>query len=105
MDRASFDRLVDETLEHFTAKLDALESEEFEVDLADGKLVIEFESGVKLIVSRQGAASQIWLAEPKGGWHYNLQGEHWICDKRGVELAESLEKLVSTYLGRPIRLK
>jgi len=97
---------IDATFDRLLASLDALDHDELDIDAGDGKLMIEFESGGgPLIVSRQSAADQIWLAEPGGGWHFSWDGAAWHCDKRGVELAANLEELLTARLGEAIKLR
>ena len=96
---------IDTTLEALVETLDALDHQAFDVDCGDGKLTFEFEDGVVFIVNRQAAASQIWLAEPRGGWHFDWDGAAWHCDKRGVELLETLEGLLADKLGEQIVLR
>jgi len=96
---------IDATLDALLKRFDELDHEAFDVDAGDGKLTIDFEDGAPLILSRQGAASQIWLAEPGGGWHFDWNGAHWICAKRGVELIQNVEDLIGERIGEPIRLQ
>jgi CyaY protein len=98
------ERIIDRTLNDIYHSLDRLDHDDIDMDMSDGKLVIEFDDGIKLIVSRQGAADQIWLAEPKGGWHYDHRDGEWIDTKRGMELMETLETLISEKLGEPVTL-
>ncbi len=95
---------IDKELQRLFRALDALGSDDLEIDLADGKLVIEFEDGTKLIINRQSATNQIWLAEPQGGWRFDFKDHKWLDDKRGLELSAVLSELVSAKLGRPISL-
>ena len=95
---------IDTTLEALVERLDELDHEAFDVDTGDGKLTLEFEDGRPFILSRQAAASQIWLAEPSGGWHFDWDGTAWLCDKRGVELIATLEQLLGDRIGESIRL-
>jgi CyaY protein len=96
---------IDVTLDALVETLDALDHDAFDVDCGDGKVTLEFEDGMKLIVNRQSAANQIWLAEPGGGWHFDWDGTAWHCDKRGVELLETLELLLSGKVGEAIALR
>lgn len=97
-------RQIDTTLNDLFRQIDELDRDEIDLEMADGKLVVEFDDGVKLIVSRQSAADQIWLAEPGGGWHYSWISGEWIDDKRGSTLIEAIETLISEKVGEPITL-
>lgn len=103
----------DQTLRRINATFDALERrfddidhQAFDVDSGDGKLTLDFEDGAPLIISRQSAAGQIWVAEPRGGWHFTWDDERgaWVCDKRDVELIASLEDLIEAKLGERLTL-
>jgi CyaY protein len=96
---------IDATMDYLVRRFDTLDHEDFDVDAADGKLTIAFENGDRFILSRQGATSQIWLAEPSGGWHFNWNGTHWICDKRNIELIQNLEDLIAIRLGEIVDLR
>jgi CyaY protein len=95
---------IDKTLARLSNALDKLNRDELEYEEAEGKLTIEFEDGVKLIVSRQSATNQIWLAEPSGGWKFDFKDGKWICDKRGITLEKALSDLISEKLGEPVSL-
>jgi len=105
MDAGTFARRADATLDGLLEQLDALDLEEVDAELGDGKLVIEIEGGAPLIVSRQTAANQLWLAEPGGGWHFDPRGDAWVCDKRGITLAEALSRELTRALARPVALE
>ncbi|MCW5830421.1 MAG: iron donor protein CyaY [Deltaproteobacteria bacterium] len=97
---------VDDFLRRIEDAVDALGREDIELSPGDGKLSIDFEDGSKLILSRQRAVQQIWLAEPRGGWHYSAgSGGRWLCDKRGTDLVRDLETLVGARLGKPVKLE
>jgi CyaY protein len=97
------ERAIDRMLEQIGAAVDALDHDEVDVEIGPGKLTIAC-AYAKLILSRQPATGQIWLAEPHGGWHFDLRGEEWICDKRGVELVAELERLMGDVLGQGVTL-
>ena len=98
------DRRIETTLARLAARVEALGRDELEVESVPGRLDLEFEDGTKLILSRQAATGQIWLAEPQGGWRFDEREGRWICDKRGVELVADLERLLSARLGETVRL-
>ena len=98
------DRRIETTLARLAARVEALGRDELEVESVPGRLDLEFEDGTKLILSRQAATGQIWLAEPQGGWRFDERDGRWICDKRGVELVADLERLLSARLGETVRL-
>lgn len=98
-------RQIDRTLDALVQRLDELDHEAFDVDASDGKVTFEFDDGPPIIVNRQSAADQIWVAEPRGGWHFDWDGSAWHCDKRGVELHASLEELLKARLGEALVLR
>ena len=97
-------RQIDTTLKELFHGIDDLDRDEIDMEMSDGKFVVEFEDGIKIIVSRQSAADQIWLAEPGGGWHYSWRGGEWIDDKRGITLVSTLEQLIGEKIGEPVTL-
>ena len=103
MDRTQ-ERAIDRMLEQIGEAVEALQHEEMDVELGSGKLTIDCGNGIKLIVSRQSATGQIWLAEPGGGWHFDLKDGAWVDDKRGVELVGEIERLLSEQLGMAVDL-
>jgi len=104
METREYLKIVDETLKQLTAALDRLNLDQVDAEFSDGKLVIQIESGRPLIVSRQAPVHQLWLAEPGGGWHFVYKEGKWICDKRGVELFQDLERLIGDQIHSPVHL-
>ena len=103
MDR-TLERAIDRMLEQIGEAVEALQHDEVDVELMPGKLTIDCGNGVRLVLSRQSATGQIWLAEPGGGWHFDLKDGLWICDKRGIELTDALQKALSLALGQAVTL-
>jgi CyaY protein len=95
---------MDKALAALSKALDKLNQDALEFEESEGKLVIEFEDGAKLIVSRQSATNQLWLAEPNGGWKFDFKDGTWIDDKRGISLQTALSDLISAKLGSRIDL-
>lgn len=104
MSAPDIEQRIETTLARLAARVEALGRDELEVESVPGRLDLEFEDGTRLILSRQSATGQIWLAEPQGGWHFDERDGRWICDKRGVELVAELERLLGRQLGEPVSL-
>ena len=103
MDNSEYLRCVDEILEKIDETLDELDLD-IDLEMGDGKLIIVFDDNQQYILSRQSANNQLWLAEPSGGWHYDLKDGQFICDKRGVEILKTIEILISEKLSQKIVL-
>jgi len=89
--------------------LDALERAFEEIDLdfelkEGGILEIEFEDGAKIIVNRHAPAREIWVAARAGGFHFRWDGTAWRDTRSGAELFGALSDLLSSQLGRRVRL-
>ena len=103
MDNSEYLRYVDEILNKIDEALDDLDLD-IDLEMGDGKLIIVFDDDQQCILSRQRATQQLWLAEPGGGWHYDLKDGQFICDKRGLEILKTLEILLSEKLSQKILL-
>ena len=90
----------------FEALEQALEATDLDFELKPGGVLeIEFDDGAKIIVNRHGAAREIWVAAPSGGFHYRWDGAAWRDTRSGNELFSALSELVSKGLGRSVRLR
>lgn len=69
-----------------------------------GLLEIEFENGTKMVLNRQGAARELWVAARSGGFHYRYDGSCWRDSRDGTELFAALSKIVSAQSGTPVLL-
>jgi CyaY protein len=60
---------------------------------ASGVLTIECEdTGTQVIISRQQAAKQIWVAAKSGGFHFVYDDGLWRCTKTKETLGELLSR-------------
>lgn len=86
--------------------LDTLDEGEFEAELAGDILSIEFSDGTKYVLNSHRAARQIWMAAERSAWHFDWEPERkqWVAPKTGDELWTTLSRVVSTKLGRTIRI-
>ncbi len=82
---------------------DRLDASGLDVDLENsgGVLTIGFSNGSQLIVSRQPALAQLWIAARSGGYHLDCRPEQggWYCSSSGESLAALLARLVREQAG------
>jgi CyaY protein len=103
---AEYEKVAYPELAALVRALDALESEDFEAELASDILSIEFLDGTKYVVNSHRAARQIWMAAERSAWHFDwLPAEaRWVAPKTGDELWATLGRVLEAKLGRPISL-
>lgn len=103
MNDTEFNTLVDATL---LAVEDAVEALDLDIDLetAGGILTLTFANGSKVIVNRQGATREVWVAARSGGFHCGRQGDAWVCNTTGETLPALLSRVCAEQAGVPVRL-
>ncbi|MCU0840446.1 MAG: iron donor protein CyaY [Thiobacillaceae bacterium] len=104
MEESEYGRLADAALRRIEEGLDRSEGDLDYQLAAGGVLEIEFEDGAKMVVNKQSAAQEIWVAARSGGFHYRWDGASWRDTRSGEELFAALERMLSDQAGAPIRL-
>lgn len=104
MDEREYQTLADAAL----AKLeDGLERVTAEVEcerVGGGILELEFEDDSKIIVNKQAAVQEIWVAARSGGFHYRWDGSRWLDTRTGEELFAALSRFIGEQAGEPVSL-
>ena len=54
----------------------------------------ELDNGEKIIINRQPAAKEVWLASPDGGHHFVWRNGEWQNTRGGEEFTAMLQKLI-----------
>ncbi len=103
MQDAEFHEIVDDivmTLE------DELESypEDLDLENSSGVLTIGFPNGSTIVVSRQIATHEIWVAAKSGGFHLKLVAGDWMCATTSENLSQLVSRVISEQLGRAAEL-
>jgi iron-sulfur cluster assembly protein CyaY len=106
MNDAEFERHAADTLLHIEQAVESCGAE-IEFENSGGILTLEFANGTQIIVNKQGATKQIWVAAKSGGFHYGRDGQSgkWIRDHGGTELFADLSRLASEQAGTAVRLE
>ena len=86
---------------------DALEELDNGIDYesSDGILTIFMENKSQIIINRQTAALQLWLAAKSGGFHFDYDVEKsWIDDRTGESFLGTLNRCLSEQSGQNIKI-
>ncbi len=69
-----------------------------------GVMEIEFDDGSVIVVNKQAAAQEIWVAAKSGGFHYRWDGASWRDSRSGEELYAALSRLATAQSGTSVEL-
>ncbi len=89
---------------------DALEELDNDIDYesSDGMLTIVLENKSQIIINRQSAALQLWLAAKSGGYHFdyinNDDKKGWYDDRSGKLFFDTLNRCLTEQSGENIDL-
>lgn len=59
---------------------------DIDFEITGNVMTLEFDDRSQIVINRQEAMKEIWLASKSGGFHFSYQNNQWICSKTGVEL-------------------
>lgn len=107
MNESEFNDIADQTIENIQEAIDN-SGADIDYDEVGGVLTLEFENGSKIIFSKQGAMSQLWMAAKSGGYHFDFDEnrEQWICDSGDKEdLYAMLSRLATEQAGEAVTLE
>lgn len=101
-----FSRLAGDTIARIERALDAASADDIDYETVADILTLEFANGTKIIINKQGAARQLWVAARAGGFHYDYDAANgvWRNDQGGGELFTELSKLIEQQAGMAVRL-
>lgn len=105
MNEAEFHKQATQTLLRIEQAVEE-SGEDIDFENAGDILTLEFAKGSRIIINKQAAANQIWVAARAGGFHYRFDADRnqWVNDQSGEELFAQLSRLVSEQSGVAIRL-
>jgi len=105
MNEAEFHKLAAVTLSHIEQAVENCGAD-IDFENAGEILELEFANRSKIIINKQSAASQIWVAAKSGGFHYSFDegAQQWRNDQNGAELFTELSRLMSEQAGAPVTL-
>lgn len=102
MNDAKFDELAEQL---FTAIEDAIDGSAWPLDYESSASVLTIDcedTDTKVIVSRQVAMHQIWVAAKSGGFHLDWLSDDWVCSTTKEPIAALLSRVCSEQSQEPI---
>ncbi len=103
MTESEFHGAVDAVLARIESSLE--DESELDIDLESGILTISSEGGGKVIVNRQTANREIWVAARSGGFHFSWREGAWRDTRSNDELFASLARAIESQSGVKARWK
>lgn len=104
LNESQFNQIVDDTIIAIEDALDELDLD-LDYETSGGILTITFENGTKIIINRQSALSQLWVAAKSGGYHLNWKDDNWLAEREQLELVPLLNQLFKEQSGEAIELE
>jgi len=104
MNETEFFAQAEQTLE---ALEDAIDNTEAALDYENNGSVLTIDcedSSSQVIVSRQLAMQQLWVAAKSGGYHCAWQEQQWQCTTSNESLVQLLDRVLSEQSNEPINL-
>ena len=103
MNESEFDKKATDTLLRIEQGIEE-SGADIDFEAAGGILTLEFANGTKIIINKQGATRQIWVAAKSGGYHYGFIDGQWINDQGGGELMHELSQFIREQSGEDVTL-
>lgn len=102
-DDAAFDKVASATLRSLDKALSGFDPDELETELTGDVLTLTVNGSEKVVINRQRAARQVWMAAQRRAWHFDRDASGaWRTSS--AELVATLEQVLSNLLKRPIKL-
>jgi len=98
-----FDEIVDVTLIQIEDAIEALDTD-IDYDTVSGILTVEFANQSKIIINRQIATLQLWVAAKSGGFHFDYKNNDWFDDRDATMLEKKLSELFSDQAEKPLTI-
>ena len=103
MNETEFHRTVDAVLERIERSLEDYDA--LDIDLEAGILTVTCPDGSRVIVNRQTANREIWVAARSGGFHFAHRGGEWRDTRTGDELHAVLARILAAQAGENVAWK
>lgn len=104
MTESEYSQLADATLRRLEQAIDNADADLDYEQPGSGILEIDFADGSVIVVNKQAAAQEIWVAAKSGGFHFRWDEAEWRDTRSGEELFSALSRLASSQSGGDVKL-
>lgn len=105
MQKHEFHQLMDHFQTQIEDRIDELE-QDLDFDNESGTLTIYCVGGSQVIISRQTAICQLWIAAKSGGFHFDYQASsgQWIDDKSAETAEQCINRVLTEQNPLPVKI-
>jgi CyaY protein len=105
MTESEYTRLAEATLRKLEHAIEQVDGD-IDYELSEGGILqIEFANASVIVVNKQAAAQEIWVAAKSGGFHFRWDGQVWLDTRSGEELFAALSRFASEQSGQAVVLR
>ena len=101
MQDREYDEIVENLFISIEDEIDELDVD-VDVDSTAGMLTLEFPDGSSVVLSRQIANHEVWVAAKSGGFHLSYDGGGWLCGTTSEAIGELLNRVFTEQLNQAI---
>ena len=91
MDNTTYLNLAEKAFEQIIELIESI-NDDVEYEINGNILSLEFESGYEIIINKQEAMKEIWLASTKGGFHFTFTDGYWYSSKDSIDLLSKIKE-------------
>ncbi len=104
LSEAEFNQQVDRIQDLIEHAVDACDLD-LDMEQVEGSLILRLGDGARVVIGRQPASRELWVATPRATLHFGYQpGEGWTYDSDGQPLGEVLSEVLGELVGDEIEL-
>jgi len=101
---SEFKEMINDLIIEIEDALEALDNG-IDYESSDGFLTIFMVNKSQIIINRQTAALQLWLAAKSGGFHFDYTDNGWQNDRTGESFLSTLNRCLSEQANDKIELE
>lgn len=101
MNDSQFHQLADNLMNYIEESLDHIDCD-IDCEINGNVMTLTFENQSKIVINRQVAIHQIWLASKIQGYHFDYCDGKWICNRSQQDFFTILNEAASQQAGQAI---